>query len=366
MKTLAIIGSTGSIGETSLKIFKKNNKFLKLVSLVANTNVKKLYKQKNKYKPESICLLKNDKSNLNLDFKKNFLNKYKNKKIDFIISGIDGYESLKTNFKLLQVCKNLLIANKETIICGGSIFLKYAKKYNCNIIPIDSEHHCIDFFLKNFNLKNDICKIYLCASGGPFFNRKLKYNEKVKNVLNHPNWKMGKRITVNSSTFANKVMEFFEAKILFDLKSNMIDVVVEETSNIHAIIQLKNKMTFPIMHKTDMIIPIANSLFLKNPHQYKLFDIKFNLQKPCEKKFPLVKVGKKILSSNSHTSMILFTVLNERLVNLFLENKIKYGDIVKTLVKFFNKKEYKSLKIKKISKINDIINTINYGKNLKI
>lgn len=366
MKTLAIIGSTGSIGETSLKIFKKNKKFLKLVSLVANTNIKKLYKQEKIYKPQAISLLKNNKSNSNLDFKKNFINKYKNKKIDFIISGIDGYESLETNFELLKVCKNLLIANKETIICGGDIFLKYAKKNNCNIIPIDSEHHCIDFFLKNFNFKNDIDKIYLCASGGPFFKKKLKHNEKIKNVLDHPTWKMGKKISVNSSTFANKVMELFEAKVLFNLKSNLIDIVVEETSNIHAIVQLKNKITFPIMHVTDMQIPISNSLLLKNPNDYKLFGIKFDLQKPCEKKFPLIKVGKKILSSNSHINMILFTVLNERLVNLFLENKIKYGDIVKTLVIFFNKKKYKFLKIKKISNIKDIIKTISYGKKIKI
>ena len=174
MKSLAIVGSTGSIGNTSLKVFERNKNKFKLICLAANSNELKLSKQIKKYKPKFSFLIDNKNKKNDKIFTTNIFFKKQKKKIDYVISGLAGFDALKINLKLLKISKNLLIANKETIICGGPHFLKLAKKYKCNIIPIDSEHYCINFFLKNFKKKTSIDKIYITASGGPFFFKKFQ------------------------------------------------------------------------------------------------------------------------------------------------------------------------------------------------
>lgn len=368
MKSLAIIGSTGSIGKTSLKIYKDNNKQFKLIYLAAHTNFKKLLAQYKIYKPKNIFLLnQNKKINHNKLISKESALRVKQDKIDYIISGVSSFEALNINFKLIKICKNLLIANKETIICGGKFFLNYAKKNNCNIIPIDSEHYCIDYLLKKIKNKNEIKKIHLCASGGPFFNKKIKPNEKIKNVLNHPTWRMGNKISIDSSTLANKIMELFEAKILFNLSNKIIgEIIVEQSSKIHTIIKLKNNLILPIMHRPSMELSISNSLNLKNNLNTNLNKLNFFFKTPCFKKFPIVKLGYKLLNNYDHAAMILFTVINERLVFKYIKGEIKYGDIVKILVRTFkNKKNIQLLKLK-VKNIKDVYKFIKIGKELKL
>jgi len=371
MKSLAIIGSTGSVGKSSLEVFKKNKKNFELLCLAANKNFEKLNKQSKIFKPKKIFLInkksyfENKKRNkLLIDQDKIFSSK--RKKIDYVISGISSFEAININFKLLKISKNLLIANKETIICGGNIFLNEAKKYNCNIIPIDSEHHCIDYFLQNFNLTNQIDKIYITASGGPFYKKKINYNEKLKNVLKHPTWKMGKKITIDSSTFANKVLELFEAKILFNLPAHKLKIAVEEKSNVHSIIVLKNKISIPILHKPSMELPISNSLKVSNNFDLKIENLNINLLPVNMKKFPLISLGYSILKQLTTAPMVIFVVLNERLVKRYLESKIKYGDISSILVKAFKKKEILSKSKTKIKKLKDIVDLIKWAQNLKI
>jgi len=368
MKSLAIIGSTGSIGKTSLKIYKDNDKKFKLIYLAAYTNLKKLLRQHKAYRPKNIFLLnQNKKINNNKLISKEFALREKQKKIDYIISGVSSYEALNINLKLIKICKNLLIANKETIICGGKFLLSYAKKYNCNIIPIDSEHYCVNYLLKKIRNKNEIKKIHLCASGGPFFNKKIKSNENIKNVLNHPTWKMGKKISIDSSTFANKIMELFEAKILFNLSNKIIGkIIVEQSSKIHAIIKLKNNLILPVLHVPNMELSISNSLSLENNLNTNLNKLNLSFKIPCFKKFPIVKLGYELLNNYDHVAMILFTVINERLVLKYLKGEIKYGDIVKILVRTFkNKKTINLLKLK-IKKIKDVYKIIKIGKELKL
>lgn len=369
MKTLAIIGSTGSIGKSALKVFEKNKKQFKLISLAAYTNFYKLSRQYLKYKPENIFLINSQKrSIINKNFhitKDIFLNKYL-KKIDYVISGVSGYDAININFDLTKVSKKLLIANKETIVCGGKIFFNVAKKNKCEIIPIDSEHHCIDFFLKSFNLKKRIKKIYLTASGGPFLNKKIKYNEKKKKVINHPNWKMGKKISVDSSTFANKVLELFEATNLFNLPYNKLGIKVESKSNTHAIIELNNNFLLPILHYPSMKIPIANSLGVSADLKINLNHLNSDYQDVNIKKFPLVKLGFYILKNCSMAGYIIFTVLNERLVEKYLKNEVKYGEIVDKLVKLFKQNVLLKKSKKNIRNIKDIFDTINYAKKIKL
>ena len=371
MDTLAIFGSTGSIGKTSLSIFKRNEKKFNLLYLSAHSNYHKLKLLEKKFNPKKI-ILTNQKLNQSIYLKdkkiileNNLFNK-KNKKIDYVISGVSGYEAIKFNFKLLKITKNLLIANKETIICGGKFFLNQAKKYGCNLVPIDSEHHCIDFFLKNFKIKNEIEKIYLIASGGPLLNHKIKYNEKLKNVLKHPNWKMGKKITIDSSNLSNKVLELFEAKILFNIPGSKLEILIEPTSNTHAIIKFYNKLYFPVMHKPNMKIPILNGLKLKCSSNLKFKNLNFFFRQPDSKKFPIIKIGYKILRDYDHAAMILFTVFNDRLAKLYLNNKIKYGDIPFFLVKTFAKKSLKKYLNKNVNNINDVMQLIKIGQETKL
>jgi len=367
MNTLAIIGSTGSIGETSLKVYKQHNDKFKLIYLCANTNIKKLSDQIKKYKPQNAFLLneKNKKYfNKNILVEKEYALRPSQRKIDYIISGVSGYDSLKLNLKLIKISKNLLIANKETIICGGSFFLNYAKKHNCNIIPIDSEHYCLNFFINNFNLKDKIDKIYLIASGGPFFRKKIRNNENINNVINHPTWKMGQKISVDSSTFANKVLELFEAKTLFNLDKSRIKILVEERSNVHIIVKLKNNLYLPIMHKPNMAVAIANSLNVSNYFDFKLENLNILIQKPNLKKFPIIKLGYKILINYNSAGYLLFTVINQRLVELYLKNKIKYSEIAKILVKTFNKKNIIKFSKKNLTKLSDIDKLIKYGQKI--
>ena len=337
MKTLAIIGSTGSIGKSALEVYKKNKKNFKLIALAANTNLNKLIKQYSKFKPRNIFLISDNekkKKKKYLISKKVFL-KERKKKIDYAISGVSGYNAININFELIKISKKLLIANKETIVCGGKVFLDLAKKYKCEIIPIDSEHHCIDYFLKSFNLKKDIKKIYITASGGPFLNKRINYNEKLNKVINHPTWKMGKKISVDSSTFANKVLELFEAKILFQLPNNKLGIKIESKSNTHAIIRLSNNIILPIMHTPNMVIPISNCLGVSNNLQINLDNFSSKYYDVDVKKFPIVKLGYYILKNCTQAGFIIFTVLNQRLVEKYLKNEVKYGEIVDKLVKLF-------------------------------
>ena len=370
MKTLAIIGSTGSIGKAALSVFGKNKKKFNLVYLAANTNLRKLNLQNAKYKPKHVFLL-NGKKKSHSHYKKNFLTTEdalspNQKKIDYVISGVSSYDAISVNLKLLKIAKNLLIANKETIICGGNFFLNIAKKNNCRIIPIDSEHYCLDFFLKNFKNLKKIKKFYIVASGGPFFESPIKKNHDIDTVTNHPTWKMGREISVNSSTFANKVLELFEAKILFNIPNNKLGIRVDRTSNIHAVIKFDNNFYLPILHKPKMEIPISEGLNLNNGYDIDTKDFKFSLLSPNIKKFPLIKLGFKILSKYGHIGMIFFTVFNSKMVNLYLNKKIKYGDISNSLVKAFNNKKIIQLFNKKITNINDVFNIIKIAEKLKL
>ena len=369
MNSLAIFGSTGSIGSTSLKIFERNKKKFNLLYLSAHNNYQKLKFLEKKFNPKKI-ILTNKKLNQSIYKKdkkiileKNIFSKNK-KKIDYVISGVSGYEAIDLNFKLLKISKNLLIANKETIICGGLVFLKEAKKYGCNLIPIDSEHYCINYFfdrMSNVNI-NEIEKIYLIASGGPLLKKQIRYNEKLKNVLKHPNWKMGKKITVDSSNLANKVLELFEAKILFGIPGNKLEILIEPTSNTHAIIKFYNKLYFTIMHKPEMEIPISNGLKLYSKKKLVFNNLSILFNKPNFKKFPIVKLGYKILRNYTSVAMIFFTVFNDRLVKLYLNSEIKYGDIPVFLVKALKTekvKKYFSLKIKNKTELLNVIQIAN-------
>lgn len=378
MKTLAIIGSTGSIGRSSLNVIKRYRKCFKIEFLYAKENYRKLNSQYKIFKPNFISL--EEKSLLSqLKVPKNKILTIENflkrkKKIDYIISATSGFSGLDINFQLLKICRNLLIANKESIICGGKFFLKSAQKNYCKILPIDSEHYCISFFLNNFSKINHtdyINNFYLTASGGPFLKKKPHLNVSIKEVLKHPNWKMGKKISVNSSNMTNKIMELFEAHFLFNIKPNKLNIKIEDTSKIHSVVSLKNGLDLYISHNTNMEIPIKNSLISNSFYlgEYKNLilskKINFSLSDPDKKKFPIINTGYKVLKLG-HRAMIIFIIVNDRLVEMFLKKKIKFNDISTILIKVFKKFEIVQYSKQGIRSYLDIKKTIEFGKSIKL
>jgi len=375
-KTISILGSTGSIGLSVISIIQNNKTNFNVILLTANKNYKKLFLQAVKLKAKYIYI--KDKKNINFLKKKsenynfkvldNFddFEKIYKKKTDFSISGISGLEGLYYNLKIIKKTKKLLIANKESIICGWSLINKEIKKNKTKLIPIDSEHYSIYELIKNTKL-SQIKDIYITASGGPFYNKKIikPYAIKVKDALNHPKWKMGKKISIDSATLMNKVFEVIEAIRLFNIPSEKIKILIHPQSYIHAIVNLKNGISKCIMHNTDMKIPILSALEINNlklPEKILNFQLekinKLNFFKVNEKEFRSVKVLKKIPKKASLFDTVLVTA-NDVLVSLFLKKKIFYPNILKLLEKVINLKNYRKYKKLTPNKYEDIIKVSN-------
>ena len=373
-KTISIIGSTGSVGLSTLKIIDKKNKFFNVILLSSNKNFPLISKQIQKYKPLVFVVnnkiifekikkkFKNSKTKIvNSFFKLNL------KKSDITVSAIPGIAGLHPTILMTKLSSKILIANKESIICGWDLIKKNALRYNTKIIPVDSEHYSIFQLIKNYNL-SQIKKIYITASGGPF----LKYTKKKlktitpKDALKHPKWKMGKKVTIDSSTLMNKMLELIEAQKLFNIPNRKLDILIHPNSLVHAIIQLKNGLTKFLYHNTSMIIPLANAMFDGNlliddyfkPNKNNSEEIE-NLifQKVNNKIFPVINLKNRI---NEHQSTsIIVNAANEIFVDQFLRKKIPFLAIYKiimTILKDRNYKKYAIRKPKKISQINYIDN----------
>ncbi len=376
-KKIAILGSTSSIGKSLLKIVKKNQKKFEVILLTANTNHKDLLKQAKIFNVKNLVItdnksfkaLKNKNKNKNMKIHNDFksLNKIFNKKIDYVMSAISGIEGLEPTFNIIKYTKLIAIANKEAIICGWNLIKKELKKYKTKFLPVDSEHFSIWYSLKDNNTEN-IEKIFITASGGPLYKiplNKLK-NIKLKKVLKHPNWKMGKKISIDSATMMNKIFELIEAKNIFDITYNKLSILIHPKSYVHALIKFNDGMTKIILHDTTMEIPIFNTLYFKNEKKYKLTKLDINklnnleLNKIDPKKFPLIKILKEIPNKSSLFETVIVSA-NDALVNLYLNNKIKFLDIQYKLLKLINLKEFKKYKkikpnnIKNIYKLNKYV-----------
>ena len=375
MKKIAIFGSTGSIGSSLLKIIKDDQKNFKIELLTANKNYKKLIKQVKLFNVKNIVvtdynsflittkLLKKTKVKVFKNFES--LNKIFNtrNKIDYSMCAISGFQGLKPTLDIIKFTKIIAIANKESIICGWNLIKKDLKKYKTFFIPVDSEHFSIWSLLDN-NKKNNFEKIYITASGGPFRKLSLKKfkNISIKDALKHPNWSMGKKITIDSATMMNKVFEIIEAKKIFDLNYKQLEILTHPKSYLHAIVKFNNGLSKLLIHDTNMIIPIFNSIYFDTDKKLKSkkIDIKtlnnLNLKKIDSIRFPVIKILNNLSKDDSLFETIIVSA-NDKLVKLFLNNKIKFTDISKTLLKICNINEFnkfKSIKPKNIDEINNL------------
>ena len=307
-KTVSILGSTGSIGVSVFKIIDKKRNYFNINLLSANKSYSKIYYQIKKYKPK-IFIVRNklifEKLSRKVFKGTIILNDFDFKKInksDLTISAIPGITGLQPTLKMIKFSKKLIIANKESIICGWDLIKKESVRSKTKIIPVDSEHFSIFQLLKGHKM-NEIEKIYITASGGPFLNYKanqMKYIDP-KKALKHPKWKMGKKISVDSATLMNKMLELIEAQKLFKISSNKIDILIHPNSLIHAIVKLKNGLSKFIYHETTMIVPIANAIFennfdinnFYNKGKREVFE-NLEFRKVDEKTFPIFKIKNRL------------------------------------------------------------------------
>ena len=367
-KKIVILGSTGSIGKSTLEVIKKDKKNFEVILLTANNNYKKLIQQAKQFKAKNV-LIKNEKffSRVKNSLKKTkvysgeiSLKKIISGKLDYTMSAIVGVAGLQPTLDAIKISKTVAIANKESIICGWEILSKFIKRYKTKILPVDSEHFSIMELTKN-STDNEIEEIIITASGGPFLNmKKSKLNNiKPRQAINHPNWKMGKKISIDSANLMNKVFEVIEACKIFKFNKKKYKVMIHPQSYVHSIIRFRNGLVKMILHNTDMKIPISNTLYGSKNNLFNVKNLdakilnKLSFQNVDSNFFPSIKLIEKSLNSGILAPTIV-NASNEVLVGLFLRGKIGFLDIVRTINKIFRDKDFKKYARRKPESIKDI------------
>jgi len=376
MIKIAILGSTGTIGLTALNVVRQNKKNFNIILLSTNSNINKVFNQAKEFNVKNIIISgkkinhswkkKFKKNNINIFYNFKNLKKILKKKIDYTLNSISGIDGLEPTINIIKFTRKIAIANKEAIICGWNLINKKLIKNKTKFIPVDSEHFSI-FKLLNSEDSQLINKIIITASGGPFLNEKNNFKKiKVKDALKHPNWKMGKKITIDSSTLMNKVFEVIEAKKIFNINLDKIYILINPNSYLHAIIIFKNGTIKMLAHETNMDIPIFNSIYdFPSKNFYKTKDLnidkinKLSLSKPNIRKFKTLNLLKLIPSKDSLFETVVITV-NDELVNMFLSGKIDFRKLLFYLIKIINFKLFKKYcnirpkSIKQIYKVRNV------------
>ena len=377
-KKIAILGSTGSIGKFTLDIIRKDKKNFEIILLSANKNYKKLIEQAKEFNAKNVLI------NNQFFYKKvkNLMKKNKTKvytgntpiknivrgKLDYTMSAIVGIAGLQPTIDAIKLSKVVAIANKEAIICGWEILSKYIKKHKTKILPVDSEHFSIMELTKDVT-DNEIEEIIITASGGPFLNMPKNKMKKATpaQAVNHPNWNMGKKISVDSANLMNKVFEVIEACKIFKFDKGKYRIMIHPQSYVHSIIRFKNGLIKMILYNTDMKIPISNTIYGKKNYVLNVKKIdtetlsKMSFKNVNVKHFPSIKLIPKCLNFGLLTPTIV-NASNEVLVNLFLAKKIGFLDIVKIINKIFKDKDFKKYAKRSTASLKEIKMTDNWAR----
>jgi len=374
-----IFGSTGTIGIKTLELIDKYNLKLNVNLLVCKTNYKKLIIQIKKYKPKYVFidnekyfyLLKSKKLNTKILSSKQNLDKLLLKsRTDLTVLAIDGISALKYLNSIIINTKNLGLVNKECIVSAGHLFLKLNYFKKTNIFPLDSEHFSIFKFLKQNKFNKKIKKIFITASGGSLYKKNKRNSILLKDILNHPKWKMGIKNSVDSSTLANKCLEVIEAKYLFNIDFNKIDIILHPEALVHSIIQFDDYTYVFNYFFNDMSIPLMNFLFnVTKNNDFPLnreYEINKNFSLTFDKstlnKYSIYKIFNS-LNKNDPNSLIKFNILNEFAVKMYINGKLQFHQIpifIKKNLKYIEKNNLNS-----INKILDYNNKINSKLNAK-
>ena len=355
LKNIILLGATGSIGTSTLKLIRQKKDKFNLLGVSAFKNTEQLKLICEEFDVKNVCYYKNDKDikfNRNTKVFKGYegLLELASINCDIIVSGISGIAGLMPAYVALKNGNHIAIANKEPLVVAGNILMECSKQNNANILPVDSEHNSIFQCFDN-NSRENISHITLTASGGPFLNRPFdRFREvTIKEALRHPNWKMCKKISIDSATLINKALEVIEAGLLFELNSSQIEVVIHPESIIHGLVHYKDGSVLANLALPDMISPL--SVAIGYPERYNLDLPKLNLTEisqlnflqPDLKKFPGLNFGWEALNGPNYISIIL-NAANEIAVDLFLKGKIKFTNIVEIIDKCLNELNFKSTK----------------------
>ncbi len=357
-KGIAILGSTGSIGVQALDVIDYHKDKFEVVVLTARNNVDLLINQAIKYKPDTVVIGNEEKYNYVKDALKNeFIKVYagrealaqivEHSEVDIVLTAVVGYSGLLPTINAIKAGKRIALANKETLVVAGDLITKLAIENKVEIIPVDSEHSAIFQCLAG-EFNNKIEKIYLTASGGPFRNFTLDEmrNVTAKQALKHPTWNMGAKISIDSASMMNKGLEVIEAKWLFDLKPEAIDVVIHPQSIIHSIAQFQDGSMKAQMGLPDMKLPIQYALTFPKRQQsnFKRFSFLdypyFSFEEVDYDKFPNLNIAFEALRKGGNIPCVM-NAANEIAVQAFLDAKIGFPEMSDIIQKTISKIEYK-------------------------
>ena len=287
MKNILILGATGSIGESVLSVIKQNYEKLNLFGISFNQNIAKGKQIIDEFSPSFVHIddlmgynnIEKSENSSYLNSIEDLENLINHQDIDIIVCAISGFAGLNATHMAVHTGKKLLLANKESIVAGGDLILPIAKEYNTEIIPIDSEHNAIFQCLNGEKGTEDVREIIITASGGPFLNSSVNdlKNVTLQDALNHPNWKMGKKVTIDSATLVNKCLELIEAHYLFNIPESQIEIIVHPQSIIHSMITFIDGSTIAQMSNPSMEVPISNALGMgtRLPINFQQIDFSF-------------------------------------------------------------------------------------------
>jgi len=343
-KKIAIFGSTGSIGKQALEVIEAHSNILQAEILVANNNSDLLIEQAIKYQPNTVVIANENHYNKVRDALESynikvFAGEYavnqiaESSEIDMVLASIVGFAGLRSTLCAIEAKKDIALANKETLVVAGEIVTNAAKRNGVNILPVDSEHSAIFQCLAG-EMFNKVEKIYLTASGGPFRGKNKEFLYKVtrNNALQHPNWSMGEKITIDSATLINKGLEVIEAKWLFDIEPEKIEVIIHPQSILHSFVQFDDGSIKAQLGLPDMKIPIQYALSypLRLKTDFKRFSFNdfpiLTFEKPDIDTFSGLKLAYQALSKGGNIPCVL-NASNEEAVYAFLEEKIRFTHI---------------------------------------
>ena len=360
MKKIFILGASGSIGENALSVIESNKEKFELVGISINSNVEKANQIIKKHNPKYIFV--NDKSakeNIskteNMVICENEIELYEifnSSDVDIIISAISGFAGIKSTFQAAKSGKKVLLANKESIVAGGSLLMKTIRENNTELIPIDSEHNAIFQCLPESRSTEDVKQIVITASGGPFYGKNIDelVNIGVKDALNHPNWEMGAKISIDSATLVNKCLELIEACYLFDMDESFFELVIHPESIVHSVVTFKDGSSICQMSNPDMRVPIANAMSydkrLSIPFQPIDFkNLKLNFESFPNDRSQIVQLAREAVREENSKG-IFFNAANEVAVENFLKKRISFTQIYEVIFRTFD--------IKEMSKFNSV------------
>lgn len=363
MKNISVLGSTGSIGRSSLEVIDKLSHRFKVVGLTAGRNNQLLEKQVEKFRPKIVSLERKEEA-------EDLRRKFRGKSIkvtfaqegaeevasfsenDIVISAITGIDGLRPTLAAVQEGKKVALANKESMVVAGPLIQDMIRKFGAQLIPVDSEHSGVFQCLAKEEMES-VKKVILTASGGPFFSKSSSEMNDItlEEALNHPRWKMGKKVTIDSATLMNKGLELIEARWLFGLEPRQLGILIHPQSIVHSLVEMSDGSVLAQLGPTDMKLPIQYALTYPEREESLLPSLDLSEIKALEfyevnvEKFPIIKLARLALEEGESFPIAL-NAANEVVVSAFLEQRIKFmdiSDVVTEIVENHQKRKAQSL-----------------------